>query len=180
MEVKYRKLSELKKLDNNPRKINKKQFDILCESLKNNKEYFEARPLILSNRTNELVIIAGNQRYDAAIKIGLKEVPTFLMDGLTEEKEKEIIIRDNVSSGEWDIDLLSSWSDMPLDDWGMDYIELVGNKKEQLKQEKKELIPYKKIHILISIDINNVGSIGHLIDELAKIQGVEIEQSANW
>ncbi len=42
-----------------------------------------ARPMILSDRTGELVIIAGNMRYRAAEKLGLKKVPTFLISGLT-------------------------------------------------------------------------------------------------
>jgi len=42
---------------------------------------------------------------------------------LTGEKEKEIIIRDNVQNGEWDMDLLSAWDDLPLTDWGVDLPE---------------------------------------------------------
>ena len=121
--MKYRKLSELKKLEGNPRLIKDNQFKILCESIRNNKEYFEARPVILSDRTGSLVIIAGNMRYEAAKAVGLKEVPTFLIENLTGEKEKEIIIRDNVQNGEWDMDLLSTWDDLPLTDWGVDLPE---------------------------------------------------------
>jgi len=121
MKTKKRKLSELKKLPNNPRTIKDKAFKSLCESIKNNPEYFEARPLILSNRTGELVIIAGNQRYEAAKHLKLAEVPTFLIENLTEEKEKEIIIRDNVANGEWDFDILANeWSDFPLIKWGVE------------------------------------------------------------
>jgi len=116
----YRKLKDLKKLEGNPRIIRDKQFKTLCDSIRDNPKYFEARPVILSNRTGELVIIAGNQRYEAARFLKLKEVPTFLIEGLTEEKEKEITIRDNVSNGEWDMDLLSAtWSDLSLVEWGV-------------------------------------------------------------
>ena len=96
--MQYRKLNELKKLDNNPRTIKKQDMDKLVESIKSNPDYFEARPLILSNRTGELVILGGNQRYEAAKISGLKEVPTHLIEGLTEEREREIIIRDNVAN----------------------------------------------------------------------------------
>jgi len=118
--VQYRKLSELKKLKNNPRIIRDKQFKTLCDSIRDNPVYFEARPIILSNRTGELVIIAGNQRYEAAKFLKMKEVPTFLIENLTEEKEKEIAIRDNVSNGEFDWDILANeWSVFPLADWGV-------------------------------------------------------------
>ena len=122
--MQYRKLNELKKLPNNPRIIRDKQFKTLCDSIRDNPKYFEARPVILSNRTGEMVIIAGNQRYEAAKSLKLKEVPTFLIEGLDEAKEREIIIRDNISNGEFDFDeLANSWSDLPLVEWGVDFPE---------------------------------------------------------
>lgn len=88
--TKYRKLSELHELPGNPRTIKKDQFEKLKKSIKDNADYFEARPIILSNRTGKLVIIAGNQRYKAAKAIGMTEVPTILLEGLSEEREREI------------------------------------------------------------------------------------------
>lgn len=96
MEIIYRKLEELKKLENNPRTISDEQLDKLKESIRNNPDYFEARPIILSDRTGELIIIAGNQRYDACISLGMQQVPTVLIPNLTEERERELIIRDNI------------------------------------------------------------------------------------
>jgi len=122
--MQYRKLNELKKLPNNPRIIRDKQFKTLCDSIRDNPKYFEARPVILSNRTGEMVIIAGNQRYEAAKSLKLKEVPTFLIEGLDEAKEREIIIRDNISNGEFDMSALANeWSDLPLVEWGVDLPE---------------------------------------------------------
>lgn len=116
----YRKLTELKKLPNNPRTIKKDDMERLKKSIKDNPDYFEARPIILSNRTGDLVILAGNQRYEAAKALGLDEVPTFLLEGLTEAREREIIIRDNVSNGDWDMDALANeWDTQELDDWGL-------------------------------------------------------------
>ena len=122
-QVEYRALSEIKPLDNNPRYIKTDDFERLCASVQNNADYFECRPIILSDRTGELIIIAGNQRYKAAQEVGLKEVPTILLHGLTEAKEKEIVIRDNVQNGKWDWDILSSeaWGSVDdLQDWGVD------------------------------------------------------------
>ena len=122
--MQYRKLNELKKLPNNPRIIRDKQFKTLCDSIRDNPKYFEARPVILSNRTGEMVIIAGNQRYEAAKSLKLKEVPTYLIEGLDEAKEREIIIRDNISNGEFDMSALANeWSDLPLVEWGVDLPE---------------------------------------------------------
>lgn len=119
--VEYRPLESLKPLENNPRYIKEEDFERLCASVQNNPELFEAQPIILSDRTGELVIIAGNQRYRAAKEVGLKEVPTVLLTGLTEKKEKEIIIRTNITNGKWDYDRLANddWSIEDLDDWGL-------------------------------------------------------------
>lgn len=119
-EIVYRKLTDIKKLPNNPRTIKKDDMERLKKSIKDNPDYFEARPIILSNRTGDLVILAGNQRYEAAKALKMDEVPTFLLEGLTEAREREIIIRDNVSNGEWDMDLLANeWDEQELDDWGV-------------------------------------------------------------
>lgn len=147
MEVIYRKLSEMKKLDGNPRKITQEQLDTLKQSIERNKDYFEARLLILSNRTGELVIIAGNQRYEACKQLGIEECPTVLLEGLTEEREKEIIIRDNVSNGEWDEELLQDWDAEDLADWGVDVsiLEDEDEEEEEIKAEKIGRVPFTEV-----------------------------------
>ncbi|MCZ8373646.1 ParB N-terminal domain-containing protein [Phocaeicola sp. KGMB11183] len=122
MEVIYRKTETLKRLENNPRSITKEQLAKLQESIQKNPDYFEARPIILSDRTGELVIIAGNQRYEACVQLGIQEVPTVLIPNLTEEREREIIIRDNVSNGQWDMTRLFEWDCRELMEWGLDGI----------------------------------------------------------
>ncbi len=118
--IQYRLLSELTLLPDNPRYANDKGFSRLCDSIKRNPELFEARPLLLSDRLGHLVIIAGNRRYNAAIHNGLKEAPTILLSGLTEAKEREIIIRDNVNNGDWNFDILANnWEAKDLADWGV-------------------------------------------------------------
>ena len=120
-QVEYRAISELNELEGNPRTIKKDDFERLKKSLQDNQDYFEARPLILSDRTGKLVIIAGNQRYKAAKAIGLTEVPTVLLSGLSKEREREIVIRDNVENGEWDMDILANeWDTTDLKEWGAD------------------------------------------------------------
>lgn len=140
-QVVYRNLSELHELPGNPRTIKKDQFEKLKKSLTDNADYFEARPIILSNRTGELVIIAGNQRYKAAKAIGLQQVPTILLEGLSEEREREIVIRDNVENGDWDMDALANeWNAQDLLDWGVDLPELQ-NITEIVEDEAPEAQP---------------------------------------
>lgn len=122
--MEYRNINDIRELPGNPRTIKKQQFKTLCKSVEQNKEYFEARPLILSNRIGELIIIAGNQRYRAAKHLKFKQVPTHLISGLTEEQEREITIRDNVNNGEWDWETLGNeWNRDDLTTWGLDIDE---------------------------------------------------------
>lgn len=92
IQIEYKRLDELKKLEDNPRTIKKKDFETLKKSVQDNPDYFEARPLILSDRTGELVIIAGNMRYEAAKALGMTEVPTVTLHGLTEERENSSFV----------------------------------------------------------------------------------------
>lgn len=137
-EIEYRRVEELTLLEDNPRKISVEQMERLKESIDKNPDYFECRPVILSDRTGELVVIAGNQRVKAATAIGMEEVPTILLSGLTEEREKEIIIRDNVNNGEWDEELLADWDASLLDDWGVDISALSDENFSSTGEEKSK------------------------------------------
>ena len=86
--VEYKPLDELCHLERNPRKISKENMEKLVKSIKANPDYFEARPIICSDRTGKLVIIAGNQRLRAAKTAGLSEVPVVVLHGLSEERER--------------------------------------------------------------------------------------------
>jgi hypothetical protein len=128
----YLPLSELVKLENNPRTIKKADFEKLKESIKSNPDYFEARPIICSDRTGQNVILGGNQRYEAAKALGMSEVPVIVLHGLDEAREREIVIRDNVNNGDWDFDILANeWDEKKLQEWGVDNI------KTSIKDEKE-------------------------------------------
>lgn len=169
--VVYRKLSELAELEGNPRTIKKEDFERLKQSLKDNADYFEARPIILSNRTGELVILAGNQRYKAAKAIGMQEVPTVLLEGLDEAREKEIIIRDNVSNGDWDWEKLANeWETDDLADWGVE-VPVASGLVDDMKGEKfpdKEMWFKKVPFIVIFYDADT-------LERLQEVLGRSIE-----
>ena len=137
MEIVYRPINTIKPLGNNPRKITQEQLVNLKQSIEDNKDYFECRPVILSDRTGELVAIDGNQRMRAAKELGWKEVPTILLSGLSEEREKEIIIRANVNNGEWDEELLKDWDVSLLKDWGVNMSDFSGF---EIAEEQQTLV----------------------------------------
>lgn len=170
---KNRKLTALLKLDNNPRTIKGDDFDKLCKSIQDNPDYFQARPLILSDRTGQLVIIAGNQRYEAARHLKIKEVPTYLIAGLTEEREREIIIRDNISLGDFDYDMLANeWDAELLVEWGVNVPVDFG-----IIEEETHLVIEKKQIFALTIETEDEHNFNGIKDELDRLQITYSERS---
>lgn len=117
MEIVYRNLSEIKPNPKNPRKGTKEAVEKLAESIKGNPKFFEARPILLSDRTGELVIIGGERRSESARLLGMETVPTILLSGLSESQEDEILIKDNTHAGVWDEQKLQAWGKEQLQSW---------------------------------------------------------------
>ena len=120
------------------RKKNSKNFVSL---IKENKEYFEARPIICNT---DLVVYAGNQRLKAAKKLGMKKVPVFVMN-LPDNKMQEIMIRDNVNNGEWDAEALVEFDLDSLVEYGINFTDSVMNdlipeSEEKTTKEKKSKV----------------------------------------
>ena len=139
-EIIYRPLSELVLLGTNPRTIKKADMDRLVDSIKIY-GFWKHRPITLSDRTGKLVVIAGNQRLKAAKKLKLKEVPTVVYSDLTEDEEKNIIIRDNINNGEWDFNALKVddvWKDTDFDFMGLTIPEDTEPKKSKKKSVEED------------------------------------------
>lgn len=126
------KLSDIKPNPKNPRTIRDENFKKLVQSIKDFPEMLDARPLVLNK---EHIILGGNMRYKAAKEAGLTELPVKIVDW-SEEKQREFIIKDNVSGGEWDWDTLANeWDTEQLDEWGL---ELPDSIKEEAEVEEDE------------------------------------------
>jgi hypothetical protein len=68
-----------------------------------------------------MVVLGGNMRLKACKEAGLKEVPIIIADNLTEEQQREFLIKDNVSGGDWDWNMIQSeWDTNELAEWGLD------------------------------------------------------------
>jgi hypothetical protein len=68
-----------------------------------------------------MVVLGGNMRLKACKEAGLKEVPIIIADNLSEAQQKEFLIKDNVSGGEWDWNIIQAeWDAEQLIDWGLD------------------------------------------------------------
>lgn len=111
------KISEVKPNPNNPRLIKDDKFAKLVDSLRNFPEMAEVRPIVVNT---DMIILGGNMRFRAMKEAGWKTVPVQVVDW-PEDKQREFIIKDNVSGGEWDWEMLANeWEAEQLSDWGID------------------------------------------------------------
>lgn len=118
MKIQKVKITAIKSNPNNPRLIKDDKFHKLVKSIKEFPQMLELRPIVVND---EMVILGGNMRHKACIEAGLKEVTIVKASELTEEQQKEFIIKDNVGFGEWDFDMLANeWDAESLEQWGMD------------------------------------------------------------
>ncbi len=118
MNIQKVKISAIKSNPNNPRLIKDDKFHKLVKSIKEFPQMLELRPIVVND---EMVILGGNMRHKACIEAGLKEVTIVKASELTEEQQKEFIIKDNVGFGEWDWDVLANeWDAESLEEWGLD------------------------------------------------------------
>ena len=105
--VNYR-VTDLRKAGYNPRQLKKEQYLELRKSIK---KFGIAEPLVINvNELRKNVIIGGHQRFRIAKELGLAEVPCVELD-LSENDEKELNIRLNKNTGEFDFDILANFFD---------------------------------------------------------------------
>lgn len=118
MKIQVVPISQVVPNSQNPRIVNKAKFEKLKKSIQDFPEMLNLRPLIL-NKDN--VILGGNMRYKAIVELGYSEVPIIRAEDLTERQAQEFIIKDNLSFGDWDWDILANeWDSVELGEWGLD------------------------------------------------------------
>ena len=118
MKIENVKLSDIKLNPNNPRLIKDDKFKKLVQSIIDFPEMLKIRPIVVNE---DMIILGGNMRFKACKEAGLKEVPIIKTSGLSEEKQREFLIKDNIAGGEWDWNLLANeWDELKLTEWGLD------------------------------------------------------------
>lgn len=112
------KLESIKPNPDNPRIIKDDKFAKLVQSIKDFPQMLSLRPIVVND---DMVVLGGNMRLKACKEAGLKEVPIIKASQLTEEQQKQFIIKDNVGFGEWDWEMLANdWDAEQLTEWGLD------------------------------------------------------------
>ena len=102
LQINYKSTENLIPYANNSRTHSDDQINQVASSIK---EFGFTNPVLIDEQGG---IIAGHGRVMAAKKLGLSEVPTITLEGLTKAQLKAYVIADNqlaLNSG-WDVDLL--------------------------------------------------------------------------
>jgi len=124
MKIEKVKIDKVFVNENNPRFIRDEKFKKLVNSVKELPEMLEIRPIVVND---EMVVLGGNMRLKACEEAGLKEVYIIKAGSLTPEQQEEFIIKDNVSFGEWDFNLLANnFDEVKLGDWGINVPSVAG------------------------------------------------------
>lgn len=154
MNTKKVKISEVKSNPDNPRLIKDDKFHKLVKSIKEFPKMLEIRPIVVNS---EMVVLGGNMRLKACKEAGLKEVTIIFADDLTEEEQKEFIIKDNVGFGEWDWDMIANeWDIVQVEDWGLDIPDF-GIKEELSAEEDDYEIPDEVKTDIVLGDLFEIG-----------------------
>jgi hypothetical protein len=143
---------------NNPRVIKDYKFEKLVRSIREFPKMLELRPIVV-NEDN--VILGGNMRYRACVEAGIENVYIVKAKDLTEAEQKEFIVKDNVSFGDWDFEVLANeWDIKDLEDWSVkvptikDTELLSGLEYKSMYYEPKEK-PELKLEWCLNLDKYN-------------------------
>jgi len=129
-------INEIKSNPNNPRLIKDEKFKQLVKSIQDFPDMLKLRPIVVND---EMIVLGGNMRLRACKEAGLKEIPIIKASSLTEEEQKEFIIKDNIGYGEWEWDTLANeWDLEQLTEWGLDIPNFdIADEKEQIDLSDK-------------------------------------------
>ena len=123
-------INKIKLNTNNPRIIKDNQFEKLVQSIKDFPEMLDKRPIVVDE---DFEVLGGNMRLEACKKAGLKQVTIIKADNWTKQQKEKFIIKDNISFGDWDWDILANdWDNTKLNEWGLD----VWQPDESISNEK--------------------------------------------
>jgi len=120
MKIVERNIAELISAEYNPRKLLKKQHNDLKDSLT---RFGMVDPVLVNiNEERKNIIIGGHQRVMVWGEMGNNTIPCIELD-LTLDKERELNVRLNKNTGEFDLDLLEEFfTQDELGDWGFEDI----------------------------------------------------------
>jgi DNA modification methylase len=146
-------IGTIKNNPNNPRVIKDDKFKKLVQSIKDLPEMAEVRPVVVNT---DMVVLGGNMRLKAMREAGWKDVPIHVVDW-DEDKQRQFIIKDNVSGGEWDWDMLANeWDTEELQEWGLDLPDFDNGKELEAEEDDYEMPDQVQTDIVLG-DLFEIG-----------------------
>tara|TARA_Y100001970_G_C14259283_1_gene878407 strand:+ start:6149 stop:7234 length:1086 start_codon:yes stop_codon:yes gene_type:complete len=132
IQTKYYPSDELIVAEYNPRQLTKDQYSQLKDSVK---RFGLVDPLIVNtHKDRKNILVGGHQRLRISKDLGINKIPCVEVN-LTYDQERELNIRLNKNTGEWDYDTLANNFDSEdLVDWGFSDDELVGFAPDEDKE----------------------------------------------
>jgi len=149
MKITLIEINSLNPAEYNPRQISNKQYEDLKASME---KFGCVDPIIININPERLnVVVGGHQRLRILRELGAEKVPTVSVN-LSEEDERELNVRLNKNSGEWDIDLLSNFDVVDLKEWGFKDIEL-GFNIDKIDEDKDITITVKENDAILANEL---------------------------
>ncbi len=138
MNIEKIEINKLKAATYNPRQISTKQYKDLKESIN---KFGLVDPIIVNKC---YTIIGGHQRYKICKDLDYKDIGCIILD-LDKEQERELNIRLNKNTGEFDMDILANEFDIDqLVDWGFKHIDLDVNIDKIVDEDNSATITIKE------------------------------------
>lgn len=175
--------SELNNSEYNPRVIDTFKYESLKKSITDMPDMLYIRPIIIDENFN---ILAGNMRFRACIDLGIDRVWVKQISNLSEYQKRELMVKDNISYGDWDEQLLGEHFDTSLvNDWlGKEIIDYSALLYDDVSDDVSSLEGNvkKAIHIKINGDFGKAQELekrfkerkiyigGLLIDKLKEVK----------
>lgn len=177
LKIEYIEIKKLNYYENNSKIHTKEQIEHIANSIR---EFGFNDPLGIAGEDN--IILEGNGRIEAAKLLGMEKLPCVKLDHLSKEEQQAYVIAHNSLNLETGFDdgilfqELKRLQEFDFTDFGIDVDKYL---KTCIRVQKRLLKPIKKVHYLISLDVNKNDQIAHLIDRIKKIEGVEVESTTN-
>ena len=141
-------IKKVKPNADNPRVIKNDKYNKLVTSIKEFPEMLKLRPIVVNK---DMIVLGGNMRLKACKEAKLKEVYIIKADELTEEQQKEFMIKDNASFGEWDWDIIANeWSSVDLEAWGIDVWQNVDDMIDKIYDIEEVETFSEKVNFIIT------------------------------
>lgn len=147
LNIVYRNIKELKPYKKNAKKHPKEQVERIANSIK---EFGFTQPVIIDKNN---CVVAGHGRILGAKKAGLKQVPTVMLEELTEEQIKAYRLVDNkLNESEWEYDLLDEELETLTEDIDMNLFVFDLDVKQNVEVEKVEFEVKQRARVIVEFE----------------------------